>query len=289
MRQGFRVGQLHHRDTGLAGEGGPTLASWRGPLGQRSGAFPAAVVRAGQALDLGPELTVAVVASDGAGALLPEPVGAVTGAGAAVFPPSENDYSVALHLRFGRLDYFLGGDLSGTYLRSGAVSYHDVETVVARRLPDMDVYRVNHHGSAFSSNPTFLGQIDPLVAIVSAGRGSPHGHPHRATLDRLLATGAVFLTGGAGAAWPPGVRGGAPEGVVLRSLDGSHYTVDGQRFTADDPPRVDADGDGYFREVDPDDADPTLTPAPSGGCDPVYQRCSAAPFDQALVTGAPRD
>jgi hypothetical protein len=51
--------------------------------------------------------------------------------------------------------------------------------------------------------------------------------------------------------------------------------VAGDRFSADDPPRADADGDGYFREVDPDDGDARAWPRPFGGCDPLFQSCPA--------------
>jgi hypothetical protein len=53
--------------------------------------------------------------------------------------------------------------------------------------------------------------------------------------------------------------------------------VNGDGYVASDPERVDADGDGYFREADPDDRSAPLTPAPYGGCDPLYQPCPAGP------------
>ena len=261
-QQGFQVGTLYHRDLGrFAGEPAATLSAWRAWLaGEGSRRFGRrVVVTPGLAIDLGPRVALAVVAADGAGALLPE----MTSDSARSAPPSENDYSVALALRFGRLDYFLGGDLSGEHLLRGAVSYHDIETVVARGLPDMDIYRVNHHGSEHSSNATFLGQIDPQVAIVSAGAGNPHGHPHPRALRRLLATAAVHQTD----------RG---RDIVVQSQDGDHYRVDGQGHRAEDPARTDADGDGYFREVDPDDSRGDVGPAPFGGCDPAFQRCAHA-------------
>ena len=47
------------------------------------------------------------------------------------------------------------------------------------------------------------------------------------------------------------------------------------RFTivATDPVRVDADDDGFFREVDPDDTDAAVTPPERGGCDDGHQLC----------------
>jgi beta-lactamase superfamily II metal-dependent hydrolase len=178
-------------------------------------------------------------------------------------PPNENDYSVAALVRWGPFDYFIGGDLSGEWFISPfGFAYHDVETAVAARLPDVDVYRVDHHGSRHSSNATLLAQIDPEVSIVSAGADNPYGHPDPATVQRLRATGVLYIT----------VDGP----VVVRSRGGSGYSVNGDDYRATDPARVDGDGDGYFLEADPDDAAPGVQPTPRGGCDPVYQTCSAS-------------
>jgi beta-lactamase superfamily II metal-dependent hydrolase len=269
--QGFAVGTTFHRDLlGLPGERGPLQLGWQRYLegSARWSLRPARVARGDQQIDLGPEVQVRIVALDGQGTLRP---GGEGQAGA----PNENDFSVALHLRFGSLDYFLGGDLSGALAPAGASSsYHDVETTVARELPDLDVYRVSHHGSDHSSNPTFLAQTDPEVAIVSVGDGNRHHHPHPAALERLAATGAVYLTQRGDPA--SGLAGARVAGdVVLRSGDGRRYTVDGDPFRAADPPRIDGDGDGYFIEADPDDTDAARLPAPRGGCDPVFQSCAA--------------
>jgi hypothetical protein len=60
--------------------------------------------------------------------------------------------------------------------------------------------------------------------------------------------------------------------VVVRTGDGSSYSVAGDAFTASDPPRIDEDHDGYFLEADPDDHDAALRPS-SNGCDKQYQAC----------------
>jgi hypothetical protein len=62
--------------------------------------------------------------------------------------------------------------------------------------------------------------------------------------------------------------------IVVRT-DGSTFSVNGDVYRAVDPVRVDADGDGYFREADPDDGDPNVRPIARGGCDPRYQPCLA--------------
>lgn len=49
----------------------------------------------------------------------------------------------------------------------------------------IEVLKVAHHGSKFSSSPAFLEEVGPKVAIISAGLHNPYGHPHKDTLERL--------------------------------------------------------------------------------------------------------
>jgi hypothetical protein len=271
VRQGFSVGKLLHRDLyGFAGTGGETLAAWRDYLQSPEGqALHPEIARLGpEQVQLGGGVAFAFVAVDADGRL---PSGDFS---SAATPPDENDYSVAALLRIGRLDYLTAGDLSGETLVAdrGGYSYHDGETRLASQVKDVDVYRVSHHGSAHSSNGTLLAQIDPEVAIVQVADGNSNGHPNQGTVDRLLATARLFLTehGDPGTKLGDGVVVGH---VVLRTATGIDYTVAGEEFVAGDPRRVDADGDGYFKEADPDDLAASAVPSPNGGCDAVYQAC----------------
>jgi hypothetical protein len=265
-RQGFTVGRLLHRDArAYRGDSGGTIDRWQEYLDGAGQRLHPEVVREGMRLDLGAGVDLRIVASDGHGALLPGDFRKDRA------PPNENDYSVAAVLRFGAFDYFFGGDLSGEWLTTSyGYSYHDVESLVARGLPDVDVYRADHHGSEHSSNPTLLAQLQPEVSIVSAGDGNPYGHPARATVERLRALGVVYLTQRGAAPDLEGVRVVGP--VVVRT-DGVTYTVNGDNYTASDPIQIDADGDGYSRQADPDDGNPTIVPPIRGGCDPLYQHC----------------
>ena len=269
-QQGFTVGKLLHRDfTHYLGEGGGTLARWRGYLageGQSVLHPEVATLGAGQ-IDLGAGVFLRVVAADGNG-LLTAQAPADDPA-----PPSENDYSLAFVLRFGLLDYFSGGDLSGeTLVSEYGYSYHDIEYAAAPLAGDIDVYRVNHHGSDHSSSPTFLAELWPRVSIIEVGNDNPDGHPHQATVDRLGATGVLYLTERGDP--KTDLRGARVVGhVVLRTADGFDYWVAGDHYVATDPLRVDADGDGYFQETDPDDTSRLVVPAPRGGCDPEHQVC----------------
>jgi beta-lactamase superfamily II metal-dependent hydrolase len=267
--QGFTVDRMFHRNTAsYMGDAGGTASRWRDYLaGAGRGLLHPELITEGAQIDLGAGVSFRIVAVDGHGALRAGDFS--TGAA----PPNENDYSAAALLRYGQLDYFIGGDLTGELVKTTfGYTYHDIEVAVARGLPDVDVYRASHHGSEHSSSPTLLAQIAPEVSIISTGDGNPYGHPRQETVDRLLATSVLYLT----ERGDPRTNLGAARvagAVVVRTEDGLRYEVNGDSYIATDPPRIDQDGDGYFREADPDDGAAVVGPAPRGGCDPLYQSC----------------
>lgn len=58
--------------------------------------------------------------------------------------------------------------------------------VLARELPDMDIFVAGHHGSAYSSGEELLEAIDAETAVISCGWNS-YGHPSQDALDRFAA------------------------------------------------------------------------------------------------------
>jgi hypothetical protein len=102
--------------------------------------------------------------------------------GAGVYPPAggdENAMSVVFKVSYGAFDEVIGGDLTGSTARMD-----DVESTVAAAVGPVEVYKVHHHGSAFSSNDNWLNQTSPLVGIISVGNGNTYGHPASASLRR---------------------------------------------------------------------------------------------------------
>lgn len=63
---------------------------------------------------------------------------------------NENDLSLVAVVRFGNFDVEIGGDLSG--FAEG--SYEEIETSVAPKVGQVEVYKVHHHGSPYSTNDT---------------------------------------------------------------------------------------------------------------------------------------
>jgi len=56
-------------------------------------------------------------------------------------------------------------------------------------LLDVEVLKVAHHGSKYSTGEAFLMQTTPLTALVSVGKNS-YGHPSAEALARLTALGS---------------------------------------------------------------------------------------------------
>ncbi len=96
--------------------------------------------------------------------------------------PSENMCSIGLRIRYGKFDYFTGGDMPGVP-DAGAPDWQSVETAVARVIGPADVHVANHHGSIDPESAVFLSTLRSTVIIVPAW--SPT-HPSQDSLKRML-------------------------------------------------------------------------------------------------------
>src|SRR5688572_4721557 len=63
--------------------------------------------------------------------------------GAGVTTTNENDQSIAAVVHFGEFDVMMAGDLSGFKTSR----YKDIETPVSKKVGQVEVLKVNHHGS----------------------------------------------------------------------------------------------------------------------------------------------
>ena len=97
--------------------------------------------------------------------------------------PSENMCSIGLRIRYGRFDYFTGGDMPGVP-DAGAPAWQSVETAVARAIGPTDVHVVNHHGSIDPESAIFLDDAALAVMILPAWSVT---HPSQDVLKRMLA------------------------------------------------------------------------------------------------------
>ena len=123
----------------------------------------------------------------------------------------ENDRSVCLHIEYHAFDVASCGDINGT----DRGDRRDVESALAAQIGEVDVVKVNHHGSRYSSNPTWVNTLRADVAVISVGKNA-YGHPAPEVVTRWKAAGAeVYQTGSTT------TSGGHVDGDVVITTTGS--------------------------------------------------------------------
>jgi competence protein ComEC len=100
---------------------------------------------------------------------------------------SRNNDSTVLRVGFGRHALLLTGDIE----KGGEKALLTTEKQLRA-----DVVKVPHHGSRSSSTQPFVSATQAKVAVVSVGKYSMFGHPHREVVERWQANGAQVLTTG---------------------------------------------------------------------------------------------
>ncbi len=84
-----------------------------------------------------------------------------------------NEGSIVARFEFGETSFLFTGDLP------------DEEHFISDLAP-VDVLKVAHHGSQFSTSDAFLDLVRPSEAVISVGENR-YGHPHASVLERLAA------------------------------------------------------------------------------------------------------
>lgn len=112
-----------------------------------------------------------------------------------------NEASIILRMIFGNKTYLFTGDTT-----------EEVEETILNSNIDVDVLKVAHHGSKYSSSEEFLNIATPEYAIISAGEGNSYGHPEPETLTRLKKhTNNIYIT--------------KDLGTILLTSDGKTITI----------------------------------------------------------------
>lgn len=191
--------------------------------------YHAVTVGDDQAIDLGEGVTVNIVAANGL---------VLGGSQLSIGKSHENSASVALYVNYGHFDYFVAGDLT-----SDGKGDPNVEAALAPSMPDVDVYRVSHHGSLTSNSALLLDVLRPEVAIVSVGFNKGYMLPKKEVLERIAGATAprpveaLFMTnlGYPGDNLSPALMGRmhVASGHVSIFTDGDHYFVNGQIYPTD--------------------------------------------------------
>jgi competence protein ComEC len=93
-----------------------------------------------------------------------------------------NNQSVVLLVRYGNFSILLPGDIE-----------KDAETALLATVPPVTVLKTAHHGGRNSTSLPFLQAARPAVALISAGKKNPFGHPSVYTLARLRNSGVGII------------------------------------------------------------------------------------------------
>ncbi len=90
------------------------------------------------------------------------------------FEISSNDASISFVLTVNQFKAFFGGDLSSYY-----------ENKLSNVIGDVDLLKVSHHGSRYSTSKEFVETLNPEVSIISSGKNNSYGHPSNDVLSIL--------------------------------------------------------------------------------------------------------
>jgi hypothetical protein len=97
--------------------------------------------------------------------------------------PWENICSIGVRIRYGRFDFFTGGDEYGI-ADPGMPAWVDLETPIAQAIGQTDVHVVNMHGSISVENPFFVTTLRSRVTILPSWSAT---HPSADVLKRVMA------------------------------------------------------------------------------------------------------
>lgn len=180
----FRPGRV--LDRGGTGEG-PAFESYFAAAG--AGRMTMA---AGDVLHLDSKTRITCLLSDG-----------LLASGERVDVAEEPDRSLGLLVECDGFRFLVGGGIGG-----GGHGSVDLESRIAPLVGEVDVLKLNRHGSSASSNRRFLETLSPRIAVLSVG-GNPSGLPHREALERTSAVPgleAILQTNPGSGSTSPAVR-----------------------------------------------------------------------------------
>ncbi len=99
-----------------------------------------------------------------------------------------NAYSACYLLEIEGCKILLTGDVEG----SGEVAL--TKELKRYGINTVDILKVAHHGSRYSTTWDFLNEVNVQMAVISCGKRNSYGHPHKETLGRLAEEGCEVMT-----------------------------------------------------------------------------------------------
>ena len=89
---------------------------------------------------------------------------------------NENDNSIVNYITFLNYKLLFMGDASSKVEKYLIEKYN---------LKNIDILKIGHHGSKYSSSKEFIEKVNPRYSIISVGRNNRYNHPHKEVLDNL--------------------------------------------------------------------------------------------------------
>ena len=95
-----------------------------------------------------------------------------------------NEASIITKMTYGKLKYLFTGDTT-----------NNIEKQILTTNIDIDVLKVAHHGSKYSSTKEFLQLATPSYAVISVGENNSYNHPEPEALKRINEyTDNIYIT-----------------------------------------------------------------------------------------------
>ena len=88
----------------------------------------------------------------------------------------ENDTSLMINVEYGEFNCLFTGDMT-TFSERNFLKYSTV--------PEAEVLKVAHHGSASSNSEAMIQAVNPSIALIGVGENNGYGHPSDEVLERL--------------------------------------------------------------------------------------------------------
>jgi competence protein ComEC len=157
--QRYEVEQVLYPDLDCSS---PLCEEWLRLLKEKD--IPCTLAQAGQQIDLGKGVVLRVLNPQ-----TPQ----ITGTGSDI-----DNNGLVLRLSLGKTSFLLTADI---------MWQAEFELIEQRAALASTVLKVGHHGSETSTTPEFLAVVNPEVAVISAGKDNPFGHPSAEVVERLEA------------------------------------------------------------------------------------------------------
>lgn len=114
-----------------------------------------------------------------------------------------NEESISFKMTYGDVRFIFTGD---------AAQENELEMVNSEADLNAEILQLGHHGSNTSTNSTFLKEVNPEVAIYSAGDDNQYGHPHSEVVNLIQNSGIKLY-------------GTDVHGTVIVTTDGKDYRI----------------------------------------------------------------